>query len=576
MNHRLRIVALLTVRNEERFLRRCVQHLAEQGVEVFITDNGSTDRTLKIAQDLVGHGVIQIESVPFRGIYAWTELLQNKERLAADINADWFLHHDADEIREAALPFRTLRQGIEAADLQGYNAINFDEFVFLPSDEEEEGYEGTDYVETMQYYYFFEPHPLRQIKAWKKLPGVAARLTDSGGHEAEFPGRRLFPMPFILRHYIALSKAHVIAKYAGRVYSKAGAERGWHGARRTFSPEELHLPARDRLKRRGTPGVWDKSDPWHDHEFLGVAPRSVPSEPTTRPRYSTSSSHPPSPFIVGVGRSGTTLLRLMLDAHAELAIPPETHFIPALLALRSEGDLLRREFADIVTHVHSWPDFHISVETLGQALEAIRPFDVASGLRCFYRLYASRFCKPRWGDKTPIYSRHLCAIQQTLPEARFIHVIRDGRDVALSLRALWFGPGNDLEAQARDWVWRIRDTRQEAQSCNHYLEIRYETLVSEPRRVLERVCDFLELHYDPAMENYHLTASARLEELLDRYDIDGRVTVPKERRREIHTMTHLLPQTSRIGRWRTEMVNDERRRFEAIAGDMLRDLGYSC
>jgi len=84
------------------------------------------------------------------------------------------------------------------------------------------------------------------------------------------------------------------------------------------------------------------------------------------------------PIIVGAPRPGTTLLRFMLDTHPEMAIPPETGFL------------------------------------------ALFPH--------FYQLYASRFAKPRWGDKTPSYCHHMQNIEEVLPEAHFIHIIRDGRD----------------------------------------------------------------------------------------------------------------------------------------------------
>jgi hypothetical protein len=248
----VRIVALLTVRNEERFLHRCLDHLLSQGVEVCVVDNDSTDRTLEIARAFFGRGVFRIERAPYRRIYAWPELLRHKERLAMEIDADWFLHQDADEIREAPPPYSALREGLEGADREGFNAVNFDEFVFLPTSEEE-SFEGTDYVASMEYYYFFEPRPLRQVKAWKKVPGVAVCLAESGGHSADFPGRRIFPSPFVLRHYIALSRAHAIAKYAGRVYAAAAVERGWHKLRATFAPERLRFPPRERLNGAMSP-----------------------------------------------------------------------------------------------------------------------------------------------------------------------------------------------------------------------------------------------------------------------------------------------------------------------------------
>jgi len=115
---------------------------------------------------------------PYRGSYEWYPLLRDKGRLAAEIDADWFIHYDADEIREAPAPYRTLREGIEAVDRQGYNTIHFDEFVFLPT-EEDDSFEGTDYVQTMQYYYFFEPAPLWRVNAWRKRDAPHPNLTES-------------------------------------------------------------------------------------------------------------------------------------------------------------------------------------------------------------------------------------------------------------------------------------------------------------------------------------------------------------------------------------------------------------
>ena len=83
-------------------------------------------------------------------------------------------------------------------------------------------------------------------------------------------------------------------------------------------------------------------------------------------------------------------------------------------------------------------DFGIDVDALGDAIRPAGPFDLTRALRTFYRLYAEKFGKSRWGDKTPMYFASMGAVQRVLPEARFIHVIRDGRDVALSIKDLWF------------------------------------------------------------------------------------------------------------------------------------------
>lgn len=264
----MRIVALLAARNEELYMERCLAHLAAQGVETCVIDNGSTDRTRSIAESFLGRGVSQIIDAPYPGHFDWVGLLRLKEQLAATIAADWFIHHDADEIREAPQPFLTLREGIEAVDARDYNAINFDEFVFLPTSESE-AHDGKDYVTTMQFYYFFEPQPLHRVNAWKNLR-ISIDLVESGGHRAEFVGRRIFPDNFLLRHYIGLSREQLITKYGtGRTYSKEEVEqRGWHGARARFRPERLKFPHSKELKQVST-GSWDRTDPRKLHAFFG-------------------------------------------------------------------------------------------------------------------------------------------------------------------------------------------------------------------------------------------------------------------------------------------------------------------
>jgi hypothetical protein len=194
-------------------------------------------------------------------------------------------------------------------------------------------------------------------------------------------------------------------------------------------------------------------------------------------------------------------------------------------------------------------------------------------VRCFYRLYASRFGKARWGDKTGVYLTIMTALQDLLPEARFIHIIRDGRDNALSFQGLWFGPGNDFADLAQFWVMRINAARQQAEHLPHYLEVRYEALVSEPERVLRQICDYIALPFDPAMLAHHDMAATRLAEYTRPF---GRPGVPAdiEQFRTIYARAATPPDTGRIGRWRTEMPLEEQRRFEAVAGPLLRELGY--
>lgn len=281
---------------------------------------------------------------------------------------------------------------------------------------------------------------------------------------------------------------------------------------------------------------------------------------------------PPAPFIVGVARSGTTLLRLMLDAHPDLAIPPETHFIPKLIkACEEEGDPHRRVFELLTTH-RRWPDYRLDAEELRVRLDGIQPLTAGDALRVFYGLYAEQQGKPRWGDKTPSYVRKMRRVASALPEARFVHLVRDGRDVALSQVEADFGPDRVADA-ARDWVNGIGKARRQARRVP-YLEIRYEDLVADPEPPLHRVCEFIDLPWNPRMLDYHRGAEERMGEVNRDFERGEGPAIPAAVRARRHTRVAEPPQRERAGRWRTDMSAPDRQAFEEIAGDLLAELGY--
>ncbi|MCO6450801.1 MAG: glycosyltransferase [Caldilineales bacterium] len=255
------------MRNEDKVLGRCLQHLYEQGVETCLVDHDSTDDTLEIAESFRGRGVFHIERIPFTGEFSLEDQLRHKERLATEIGADWFIHLDADEIREAPPPYKSLHQAIVAVDEAGYNAIDFDEFVFVPASDEE-SYEGRDFVAGMRWYYYFEPgSPDRyRINAWKNQPEID--LHTHAGHQVIFPGRRVYPQPFILRHYIFLSRAHAHAKYGSRVFAADERARQWHSDRVKLNGGDFSWPSRAALKHLNGSESFDKSSPWRRHFWV--------------------------------------------------------------------------------------------------------------------------------------------------------------------------------------------------------------------------------------------------------------------------------------------------------------------
>lgn len=265
----MNVVAIIAARNEALYMERCLAHLSSQGVRFALIDNGSEDETRAIAESFRGRGLVACVEHPYPGYYDWMGLLRLKERLALELDADWFLHLDADEIPEPPDRGGRLLPAIVEVDGLGYTAVNFDEFCFVPAADDER-HEGTDYVAGMQHYFFFNPHPERLVRCWKKTSQLT--LADSAGHNAAFPERRLWPVNFSLRHYIALSMDHLRSKYgAQRRYSQAEIDLGWHSWRPRFAEIAVRTPARDELCNVRHDGGWDRSRPRSRHVFLPPA-----------------------------------------------------------------------------------------------------------------------------------------------------------------------------------------------------------------------------------------------------------------------------------------------------------------
>ncbi len=264
----MRIVALLATYNEQRFIGNCLDHLIEQGVEVHVIENGSTDDTLAIAERRLGRGVAAIEALPRDGLFEFRRILARKEALAATLDADWFIHLDADEIRLAPGAGQTLAEAIGEADLAGYNAINFQEFTFVPTLEAPD-HDHDDYLQTMRWYYPFAPFQPHRLTAWKRQPGPVD-LAAKAGHRVAFEGLRMFPLAFPMRHYLYLSVPHAVRKYARRQHAPTALAAGWHEWREQLDPARVRLPSQAQLRPYLGDDALDASEP-HDHH-LAIAP----------------------------------------------------------------------------------------------------------------------------------------------------------------------------------------------------------------------------------------------------------------------------------------------------------------
>lgn len=292
----------------------------------------------------------------------------------------------------------------------------------------------------------------------------------------------------------------------------------------------------------------------------------------------TAAHEPPMPFIVGVPRSGTTLLRLMLDAHPLLAIPPETGFLSIAAQMPPDSRAAREAFASALVafppDAPAWGDFGIAEDAFRDRLYQLDSFTPADGFRLFYRMYAARFGKPRYGDKTPLYAQQLVSIESILPEARFIHLLRDGRDVAISLRRQWFSPGESIETQARYWRDVIVAARVQGRQVRNYLEVRYEDLLRDPAIVLGRIAAFTDLPFHDAMLRHHEFAAERLAEHGERRRPDQSIVVTREQRAAQQRTTRGPLDDRWIGGWREKLSADEQARYLSVAGELLAELGY--
>ena len=282
----------------------------------------------------------------------------------------------------------------------------------------------------------------------------------------------------------------------------------------------------------------------------------------------------PIPFVVGMNRSGTTLLRMMLDAHPDLTIPPETHFVPDLIKAAREDDATPESALEAMKSAREWGDFGFSDEEMLGRLRALPEIKPGPAVRTFYAAYTEEQGKPRWGEKTPTYVQKMKLIQRAIPEARFVHVIRDGRDVALSVldRTVRELTAGDV---ARRWQKKITKAREDSPNLDHYIEIRYEDLILETEPTLRKVCEFIELPWDDSLLTYHERSADRLKEMARALPAEGRAKeLTVERRMATHEMTTKPPSADRVARWRTQMAPEQREEFEAIAGELLEQLGY--
>jgi exopolysaccharide biosynthesis predicted pyruvyltransferase EpsI len=227
-----RVIAVISSYNEEDIIIPVINQLIQDGIEVYLIDNWSNDETYHRAKSLLGKGLIGIEKFPNNGFsptYDHNEILKRKEILCQELGADWYIHHDADEYRESPWEGICLRDAIYRVDQEGYNSINFTVLNFFPVNNNYPP--GTSFIDFFKYFEFGKHAAYSiQTQAWKKTSD-RVNLHESGGHDVDFPLRKIFPYNFLLRHYPIRSQSHgerKVFRERKQRYNPIEKKNGWH------------------------------------------------------------------------------------------------------------------------------------------------------------------------------------------------------------------------------------------------------------------------------------------------------------------------------------------------------------
>jgi hypothetical protein len=272
-------------------------------------------------------------------------------------------------------------------------------------------------------------------------------------------------------------------------------------------------------------------------------------------------------FLLGCPRSGTTLLGRMLSAHREVEVLPEVRWLARRYAQREgltpDGYLTPSFFARL-QNFGRFSKLPLRQEELAPYVENPGAISYADFITVLCDAFGKNCGKRLVGVKNADHAvpMDLSVLHHLWPEAKFVHLIRDGRDVCLSVLN-WrirekverlFSTWNECRISnlAAWWEWQIRLLREAggALSGEQYLEVRYETLVAHPEETCARLCDFMGVAYDPAMMRSHEN--------------------PPDRKAK----QPWLPPTPGRRDWRSQMPRDDQERFEAVAGALLDELGY--
>jgi hypothetical protein len=280
----------------------------------------------------------------------------------------------------------------------------------------------------------------------------------------------------------------------------------------------------------------------------------------------------PNPFVflVGCQRSGTTLLKRIVDSHPQIAVSAETRWIPDYFETRTgltPNGLVTPELIPRLFENSRFYKFHIGPEELEELVGSGEPVSYATLVSTIFDAYGEEQGKALVGDKTPRYVRKMHTLHTLWPRAKFVHLIRDGRDVGLSLinwkrkaakmaKHFLTWAEDPVTTSARFWEWHVRLGRETGVELGPelYHEVRYEALVTRPEEECAKLCAFLGVPFEPGMLRFH----------------EGQTRADPD----LDAKNAWLPITPGLRDWQSQMAAADVERFEAAAGTLLEELGY--
>jgi len=267
-------------------------------------------------------------------------------------------------------------------------------------------------------------------------------------------------------------------------------------------------------------------------------------------------------FIVSAPRSGSTLLRLIIDAHPKIAIPPPGYLFNMIYPyIYSYGNL------GVTENLMELAEDILETPTLKKWGLTMDPEAVVSGVKepsfkgvyeFVHTAYMQRQGKIRWGNKSPRNVHFVPDIKTLFPGAKIVHLLRDGRDVALEIAEADFWP-HSVWGGAQRWLHCIRAARVFGQELDSesFLEIKYESLCRDPEPVIRQLCDFLNEPFDPGMLAHHASTSTR--------------TWAKNK---IHQATARPITTDFVETYKRRLNQHDQQALEALLGEALQAAGY--